>query len=179
MANSTDPRGCAGTWYLDDGWSGSPSSDGMDVVGGFELDDPTWVQLGGGTGGGSAELRATGTDNRVLLSTPGLSAYPPARIYTKSKSFTKTDPSCTSNTSYQEKYDCINGQCKISTTYNTPGLYQSLADCQAACANGGACASGKQCVDPTTFIPSGKVCIDQGEFDSIEALISKIGSEVC
>ncbi|AVH73823.1 hypothetical protein [Nostoc sp. 'Lobaria pulmonaria (5183) cyanobiont'] len=76
-------------------------------------------------------------------------------------------------------YDCINGKCIIKTQYNTPGVYKSLSDCQAVCANGGACASGKQCVDPTTFTPNGKVCIDQGEFASIEALISKIGSEVC
>lgn len=78
-----------------------------------------------------------------------------------------------------ELYDCINGNCIASTTHGTSGLYKSLADCQAVCANGGACAEGKQCVDPTTFIPSGKVCIDQGEFDSIEALIAKINSEVC
>ncbi|MBN3911094.1 MAG: hypothetical protein HWQ35_32500 [Nostoc sp. NMS1] len=77
------------------------------------------------------------------------------------------------------RYDCINGQCILKNTYNTPGIYNSLADCQAVCANGGACGSGKQCVDPTTFCPDGKVCIDQGEFASIEALISKIGSEVC
>ncbi|MHC5751501.1 MAG: hypothetical protein ACYTXF_12935 [Nostoc sp.] len=79
----------------------------------------------------------------------------------------------------EKQYDCINGACTVNTTYSTPGLYKSLADCQAVCANGGACAAGKQCVDPTTFCPDGKVCIDQGEFSSIEALISKIGSEVC
>lgn len=78
-----------------------------------------------------------------------------------------------------QKYDCINGTCIIKTQYNTPGLYNSLSDCQAVCANGGSCGDGKQCVDPTTFCPDGKVCIDQGEFDSVEALISRIGSEVC
>ena len=78
-----------------------------------------------------------------------------------------------------QKYDCINGQCIEAGTHKTPGIYTSLSDCQAVCANGGACAEGKQCVDPTTFIPSGKVCIDRSEFDSIEALISQIGSEVC
>ncbi|OYE02948.1 hypothetical protein [Nostoc sp. 'Peltigera membranacea cyanobiont' 232] len=81
MANATDPRGCAGTWYLDDGWSGSPSSDGTDIVSGYELDNPTWIQLGGG----AADLKATGTDGRILLSTPGLYGQPSARIYTKSK----------------------------------------------------------------------------------------------
>ncbi|BBD67959.1 hypothetical protein NIES4072_47290 [Nostoc commune NIES-4072] len=78
-----------------------------------------------------------------------------------------------------ESYDCINGVCTLSTQYKTQGIYRSLADCQGVCANGGACAEGKKCVDPTTFCPDGKVCLDQGEFASIEALISKIGSEVC
>ena len=76
-------------------------------------------------------------------------------------------------------YDCINGACISSTQYKTPGIYQSLSDCQTVCANGGSCGDGKQCVDPTNFCPPGKVCIDQSEFSSIEALISKIGSEVC
>ena len=76
-------------------------------------------------------------------------------------------------------YDCINGVCTVKTQYNTPGLYNSLSDCQAVCANGGSCGDGKQCIDPTNFCPPGKICIDQGEFSSIEALISKIGSEVC
>ncbi|MEH2278124.1 MAG: hypothetical protein V7K40_25905 [Nostoc sp.] len=77
------------------------------------------------------------------------------------------------------KYDCLNGTCVQKTQYNTPGLYPSLADCQAVCANGGACGSGKQCVDPTTFCPPGKVCIEQSEFSEIEGLISQINSEVC
>ncbi|MEH2239548.1 hypothetical protein [Nostoc sp.] len=76
-------------------------------------------------------------------------------------------------------YDCLNGDCIVKTQYNTPGIYGSLANCQAVCANGGACGAGKQCIDPTTFCPDGKVCIEQDEFSSIEALISKIGSEVC
>lgn len=86
-----------------------------------------------------------------------------------------TNPNCPPPT----KYDCINGQCIIKTQYNTLGLYESLEDCQVVCANGGACAEGKQCIDPLTFVPSGKVCIDQNEFASIEVLINKIGSEVC
>lgn len=30
-------------------------------------------------------------------------------------------------------YDCINGSCIPKTQYNTPGKYNSLADCQAVC----------------------------------------------
>ncbi|MEH2001105.1 MAG: hypothetical protein V7L00_20540 [Nostoc sp.] len=78
-----------------------------------------------------------------------------------------------------DKYDCINGNCVVSSQYKTPGIYTGLATCQAVCANGGACAAGKQCVDPTTFCPDGKVCIEQAEFASVEGLISKINSEVC
>ena len=76
-------------------------------------------------------------------------------------------------------YDCLNGNCVMSTQYSTPGQYASLSDCQAVCANGGACANGKQCVDPTNFCPNGKVCIDQDEYTNIQGLISKINSEVC
>ncbi|MEH1824462.1 MAG: hypothetical protein V7L22_03685 [Nostoc sp.] len=86
---------------------------------------------------------------------------------------------CTGCTPGTSSYDCINGTCTLASKYSTPGLYTSLSDCQAVCANGGACAEGKKCVDPTTFCPDGKVCIDQGEFSTAEALISKIGSEVC
>lgn len=86
---------------------------------------------------------------------------------------------CLSNPPPQQKYDCINGVCTPKSTYSTPGIYASLTDCQAVCANGGACAEGKQCLDPNTYCPPGKVCIDQGEFSEAEALISKIGSEVC
>ncbi|MEH2400193.1 hypothetical protein [Nostoc sp.] len=76
-------------------------------------------------------------------------------------------------------YDCINGNCTDKTQYNTPGIYKSLTDCQAVCANGGSCGDGKQCVDPTTFCPAGKVCIDDSEFSSIQNLISGINNEVC
>lgn len=37
------------------------------------------------------------------------------------------------------KHDCINGGCVPSSTYNTPGKYASLADCQAGCAKDAAC----------------------------------------
>jgi hypothetical protein len=76
------------------------------------------------------------------------------------------------------KYDCLNGECVNSTQYSTPGTYDSLASCQANC-GGTTCGTGRLCVDPNSFCPDGKVCLDQGEFSSIEALISKIGSKVC
>lgn len=90
-----------------------------------------------------------------------------------------TGGSCSGCLNQNQKYDCLNGQCVVSTQYSTPGTYANLADCQAACANGGACAEGKQCIDPTNFCPPGKVCIEQSEFSTIEGLLSQINSEVC
>ncbi|MEH2222594.1 hypothetical protein [Nostoc sp.] len=116
------------------------------------------------------DVRTDGSQGKIILAGP---YTPPDDFYINYDTFSSTCAPIT------QKYDCINGVCTLSTQYTTPGIYQSLADCQAVCANGGACASGKQCVDPVTFCPDGKVCIDQGEFVSIEALISKIGSEVC
>ncbi|WP_413176508.1 hypothetical protein [Anabaena azotica] len=43
----------------------------------------------------------------------------------------------------ETKYDCINGLCVSSTTYNTPGFYQSLEQCEVNCGVGcsGVCIS--------------------------------------
>ncbi|MEH2374014.1 hypothetical protein [Nostoc sp.] len=121
----------------------------------------------GGPPSNTYELRVNGNLGTILLATNS-----PGSI---NVSIASSSNSCINVT----KYDCLNGQCVAVTQYHTPGTYASLTDCQAVCANGGACSPGKQCVDPTTFCPDGKVCIEQGEFSSIEALISKIGSEVC
>lgn len=37
------------------------------------------------------------------------------------------------------KFDCINGACIPYQTYNTPGQYSSLEECQANCGNGQEC----------------------------------------
>lgn len=79
----------------------------------------------------------------------------------------------------QELHDCINGTCVKNTQYGTPGLYKSLADCQAVCANGGGCGEGKQCVDPNTYCAPGKVCIDQSEFNEISGLVGVINGKFC
>jgi hypothetical protein len=36
-------------------------------------------------------------------------------------------------------YDCINGGCLPKTTYNTPGVFASLAACQSGCAKNSNC----------------------------------------
>ena len=61
-----------------------------------------------------------------------------------------------------EKYDCINGACIPKTTYDTPGLYQSLEDCEVACGTG---CSGK--------------CISNSEWAQIEGLSNELKSTTC
>lgn len=59
-------------------------------------------------------------------------------------------------------YDCINGACTLSTTYNTPGLYQSLSACEVACGTG---CSGK--------------CISNADWSKIEGLSNQLKNKNC
>ena len=59
-------------------------------------------------------------------------------------------------------YDCVNGACIPKTTYNTPGLYQSLGDCEVACGTG---CSGK--------------CISNSGWAQIEGLSDELESANC
>ena len=43
-------------------------------------------------------------------------------------------------------HDCLNGGCIPKTTYNTPGVFASLAACQAGCAKNSPCVG--ECVSP-------------------------------
>jgi len=74
---------------------------------------------------------------------------------------------CTSCTPVSVPYDCVNGNCVESSQYNTPGIYNSLANCQAVCG-----VSSTDC-------PPGKVCLEQAEYDSINNLIAQLGGELC
>ena len=47
-------------------------------------------------------------------------------------------------TSGDQPYDCVNGGCVPKTTYSTPGLFVSLAACQAGCAKNSTCTG--ECV---------------------------------
>ncbi|MBD2197941.1 MULTISPECIES: hypothetical protein [Calothrix] len=60
------------------------------------------------------------------------------------------------------KYDCINGACIPSSTYNTPGIYQSLSECEIACGTG---CNGK--------------CISNAEWSKIEGLSSQLRNKNC
>ena len=43
-------------------------------------------------------------------------------------------------------YDCVNGGCVPKVTYNTPGVFETLAACQSGCAQNSTCTG--ECVDP-------------------------------
>jgi hypothetical protein len=60
------------------------------------------------------------------------------------------------------KYDCINGACIPKTTYNTPGIYNSLAECETSCGTG---CSGK--------------CISNSDWATIEGLASQLKQRNC
>ncbi|MEH2052053.1 hypothetical protein [Nostoc sp.] len=157
MALSTDPRGCPGNWALYDNWSGHPTFSGIDNYAGYELDNPTWTLAPGSTT--TWQLICVGTDNRSLASAS--INDPSSTLYSSSKAFTKTDPSCTSP-SPTSAYDCINGACTPKTTYNTPGLYATLSDCQVACGTG---CSG--------------VCVSNSDWAQIEGLSGQLRNRNC
>lgn len=62
----------------------------------------------------------------------------------------------------QTQYDCINGACIAKATYNTPGIYQSLSECETSCGTG---CSGK--------------CISNSEWAQIEGLANQLKNQNC
>jgi hypothetical protein len=64
------------------------------------------------------------------------------------------------NTSFP--HDCINGACFPKSQFNTPGLYDSLAECEAACGTG---CSGK--------------CISNKDWSKIQWLSSQLKNRNC
>jgi hypothetical protein len=51
-------------------------------------------------------------------------------------------PSCNPD----QPCDCVNGGCVPKTTYNTPGVFATLAACESGCAKNSNCTG--ECVDP-------------------------------
>ncbi len=60
------------------------------------------------------------------------------------------------------KYDCINGACVSKATYNTPGIYNSLSECEVACGTG---CNGK--------------CISNADWAQIEGLANQLKNQTC
>ncbi len=50
--------------------------------------------------------------------------------------------------------DCVNGGCVPKTTYNTPGIFPTLAACQSGCAKNSNCTG--ECVDPAEIAALGQ-----------------------
>lgn len=59
-------------------------------------------------------------------------------------------------------YDCINGTCIPKATFNTPGFYKNLSECETACGTG---CSGK--------------CISNAEWAQIESLSNQLKNRNC
>ncbi len=70
--------------------------------------------------------------------------------------------SCTECNDPTVSYDCINASCVKKTVYNTPGIYQSLSDCETACGIG---CSGK--------------CLSNEEWSRIQDLANKLRQRNC
>ena len=62
---------------------------------------------------------------------------------------TVDDSFCTGCIDPETKYDCLNGGCITALSYNTPGVFASLAACQSGCAKNSNCTG--ECV-PTADI---------------------------
>ncbi|MHC5826774.1 MAG: hypothetical protein ACYT04_65630, partial [Nostoc sp.] len=80
--------------------------------------------------------------------------------------FANTSGSCSNCQSVvipvEVAYDCVNGACIDKNTYKTPGLYESISDCEIACGIG---CSGK--------------CLSNADWAQIESLSSQIMNKNC
>lgn len=59
-------------------------------------------------------------------------------------------------------YDCVNGACIKKETYGTPGLYESIEECEVVCGEG---CSGK--------------CLSNTDWAKIQDLASKLKNKNC
>lgn len=78
-----------------------------------------------------------------------------------------------------DAYDCINGTCILKGVYGTPGIYESLEECESSCGNKPMCSPPFECIDPSNFCPPGKICIPQNEWTQIEGLANKLKQKNC
>jgi hypothetical protein len=60
--------------------------------------------------------------------------------------------------------DCLNGGCIPKTTYNTPGVYASLAACQSGCAKNSNCTGE---------------CISTGELAALQQAANNLQTKFC
>jgi len=74
-------------------------------------------------------------------------------------------------------HDIVNGMCVVSTRYNTPGVYASLAQCESA-RESIKCQAPNICVPPD-YCPPGMVCLPVGEFSTIEGQAIALENSAC
>jgi hypothetical protein len=87
---------------------------------------------------------------------------------------------CSGCVSPDKKYDCLNGKCFEHTVYNSPGLFATLVDCEAACGSNSEdkCQAPNICVSPD-YCPPGMVCLTLGELSTIDGLSSELKLKNC
>ena len=71
---------------------------------------------------------------------------------------------CNNSLSSEQPYDCINGNCLPSTTFNTARKYANLAACQNGCAKDAVC-SGE--------------CIPTAEIAALKQAVGNLRSRLC
>ena len=69
---------------------------------------------------------------------------------------------CTGCVPGVQLYDCINGACTAREEYNTPGLYETIEECEVACGVG---CSGK--------------CLSNSDWATIQDLAKKLKNQNC
>ncbi|MDZ8070377.1 MAG: hypothetical protein RMY64_35665 [Nostoc sp. DedQUE08] len=132
--------GVSGTWNLITRLYNTGNRDYTETYPGFADDNPILVSA-------SPTMNLISScDGRIFLANWG-------NGYIVSKSFVP-NPS--------EKYDCVNGACIKKSVYSTPGIYQSLSDCEVACGTG---CSGQ--------------CISNSDWAQIEGLSSQLKNRNC
>lgn len=144
--------GCPGTWYISG--TGRTGSWTNFKVRGYEHDSPYLRVIS------PYSYLHSSCDSRQMYN--GAWDWEEAR--NTSQYFVKDDPNCVS----QPRYDCINGSCLTSSQYKTPGIFESLADCQANCGSN----------SPNTC-PPGKVCLEQSEYSDILNKINTLSGLIC
>jgi hypothetical protein len=77
--------------------------------------------------------------------------YPPPIVFSGNGVFSAwcldDDESIVSVDQYnceEDRHDCVNGDCVTKTTYNTPGVFETLAACQSGCGQNSNCTG--ECV---------------------------------
>lgn len=134
--------GVAGTWNLITRLNSTGTRDYAESYPGFADDNPVLVQA-------SPTMNLISScDGRIFLANWGIGSI-------VSKTFVPSTPPVI-------KYDCINSACVNKATYNTPGFYQSLSECETSCGTG---CGGK--------------CISNSEWAQIEGLSNQLRNRNC